>query len=164
MVEVDAFDAKTWTYIQQNFKLFDKDGTDTIHVSDIANALRMCGFNPKEEDLESLQAQMEMDGDRVSWEKFRECVDDAMKNYHTAEECLNAFRAFDPDGRGTISQNDLRFILTTMGDKLDRAEINELMEQVLADDTLKDENFPPNIDYKNLVEMWQPPIFKLVPD
>ena len=165
MADTEMFDdPKTKEYLRQQFKLYDKDASETIVLGDVGSALRMCGFNPTEEDITKMVDEAEHEGDKVTFDKFLEFCGMAVLRYHSQDDCMNAFRAFDPDNKGTISQNDLRFILTTMGDALDRQEMLELMEQVLADPTLQDENFPPNVDYKALVELWMPPIYKVVPD
>ena len=56
-----------------------------------------------------------------------------------------AFQAFDDEGHGIISANELKHVLTNMGEKLSEEEINELVKQA---DTRKDGR----VRYKDFVE------------
>ena len=47
----------------------------------------------------------------------------------TAEEVINAFRTFDKDGNGTIPSNELKHIMTTLGDRLTDEEVEEMIRE-----------------------------------
>lgn len=59
------------------------------------------------------------------------------------EEIIQCFKMLDTDKKGTISADDMRFMLTTMGDKFDDA---------LADEFLKDAGGSSKIDYEAFVK------------
>lgn len=42
---------------------------------------------------------------------------------------MDAFRVFDKDGSGKISTQELRHIMTSVGEKLTEAEADEMMKQ-----------------------------------
>ena len=53
------------------------------------------------------------------------------------KDLLEAFRVFDRDENGLISENDLRVIFTTLGETISTDEANEILEQVAVDDNGK---------------------------
>ena len=55
----------------------------------------------------------------------------SVKELDTEQELLNAFRVFDKDGSGTISSDELRNVLKSLGEDLTDAELDEMIK--LAD-------------------------------
>lgn len=51
-----------------------------------------------------------------------------MSTDSSVEEMLMAFRVFDKDGTGTISVAELRFVMTSLGDKLDDDQVEEMLK------------------------------------
>lgn len=56
-----------------------------------------------------------------------------MKDTDSEEEIREAFRVFDKDGKGSISANDLRHIMTNLGDKLPDEEVDEMIREADLD-------------------------------
>ena len=179
-------DPRVLNYYRQTYVLFDKD-QEGMPATELPYALRLLGFNPTEGELTKIFEASDIGGiveegdnnhnndqnqsgvsnetgnppkpNMVSFEQFLVCCNCAGTfGLHSSNELKEAFLWFDPDGRGTIGQTELRYILTTMGDKLTREEANELLEWAASDPSNLDENTPPNIDYMNLMEIWKPPI------
>lgn len=55
----------------------------------------------------------------------------SVKEVDTEQELLNAFKVFDKDGSGTISSDELRNVLKSLGEDLTDAELDEMIK--LAD-------------------------------
>lgn len=67
----------------------------------------------------------------MSFEEFLNLLIPLIRTTGTDEQIREAFRIFDPDGTGTIGVEELRHLLTTLGEPLSLEEINVMM--TLAD-------------------------------
>lgn len=67
----------------------------------------------------------------MSFEEFLGILIPLIRSTGTDEQIREAFRTFDPDGKGTIGVEELRHILTTLGEPLTLDEINVMI--VFAD-------------------------------
>lgn len=48
----------------------------------------------------------------------------------TADDFIRGFRVFDKEGNGYIGAGELRYVLTSLGEKLSDDEVDELMKGV----------------------------------
>ena len=55
----------------------------------------------------------------------------SVKETDSEQELMNAFKVFDKDGSGTISSDELRNVLKSLGEDLTDAEVDEMIK--LAD-------------------------------
>ena len=56
-----------------------------------------------------------------------------MKDTEGEEEIREAFRVFDKDGNGHISAQELRHIMTNLGEKLTDEEVDEMIKEADID-------------------------------
>lgn len=61
----------------------------------------------------------------------------------TSEEFVRGFQVFDKEGNGFIGAGELRYVLTSLGEKLSDEEVDELMKgvQVGSDGNVNYESF-----------------------
>eukprot|EP01092_Planopodium_desertum_P000233 TRINITY_DN1030_c0_g1_i1.p1 TRINITY_DN1030_c0_g1~~TRINITY_DN1030_c0_g1_i1.p1 ORF type:complete len:155 (-),score=15.88 TRINITY_DN1030_c0_g1_i1:84-518(-) len=59
----------------------------------------------------------------------------------SADEVKQAFSIFDSDGSGVIPRETLKYMLTTMGDKMSAGEVDELLAKAGATSGLKYSEF-----------------------
>ena len=69
----------------------------------------------------------------VSAATFLNCVFYSFKTYKTLEDLKDAFRTFDGDGRGVLTQSELRYILTTLGEPLSQEEMNGFLVECMPE-------------------------------
>lgn len=130
----EQFDPSVREFFQRQFNLYDKDQSGTMSVDDLASCLRMCGQVPLEAEIPALQKDADQEGKGViTFDDFCRALFISMTTPRTQHDLKEAFRAFDPDERSTITQHELRYILTTMGDKLTDEEMNEFCEEMKAE-------------------------------
>ncbi|CAF2068729.1 unnamed protein product, partial [Rotaria magnacalcarata] len=56
-----------------------------------------------------------------------------MKDTDSEEEIREAFRVFDKDGNGYISVDELRNVMTSLGEKLTDEEVNQMIREADTD-------------------------------
>jgi len=114
------------TLMDEAFSLLQKQGV--IPVESIPTALRAAGLNPSEETLAELRKEGGKGSQPIDKEGYRKLVDDMDDGGDTLEAVLEAFRVFDKDLNGTVSTNEFRHIMTSMGEKYTEDEFRELVQ------------------------------------
>lgn len=137
-----ATDTKTF---KDAFALFDKKGAGKIPVGQLGDMLRAVGQSPTQAEVSELEKSVE--GDSFDFDTFVKIVQrpNGFKPLGEVDDYVRAFQVFDKEGTGAIGVGELRYILTSMGERLSDSEMDELLEgiQVGKDGT---------IDYKDLVK------------
>ncbi|KAF9948532.1 hypothetical protein BGZ72_009581 [Mortierella alpina] len=114
--------------LKEAFNLYDRKGTGSIPSSDLGSLLRAIKQNPSEAEIKELIAQSEP---TLSFDAFSKIAlrPDGFKPAATAEQMVEGFKVFDPQDNGTISEDELRRVLTTMGEALSTQEVDELLRE-----------------------------------
>ncbi|GAA98452.1 uncharacterized protein L969DRAFT_423042 [Mixia osmundae IAM 14324] len=129
--------------VREAFALFDKRGNGKIPRSSLGEILRALGQNPTQAEVESLGADQGAEIDYATFEKIL-WRKDGFKPAGTADEFIRGFQVFDKDGHGTIGAGELRYVLTSLGEKLSNEEVDQLLKDVkMGSDG--------NIDYRQFV-------------
>lgn len=116
------------------FEMFDKDKDGTITVRELANVMRSLNQDPSEQELQDMIAEVDVDGNgRIDFEEFVSLMNRRSKETDIEEEVINAFRVFDKDGNGLISSNELRQVMTSLGDRLTDEEADEMIREADVD-------------------------------
>lgn len=132
---------------QEAFNLFDKEGNKTIKTSDLGTVVRSLGLNPTQAEIKEWQGTVDASGSgAVNFDDFCNLMVQKQGNTDSEIEVIEAFRVFDKDGSGTISCNELKHVLTTLGEKLTDSEVEEVIKEADADSN-------GYINYTNYVKM-----------
>jgi len=116
--------------IRDVMDFYDTSGDGKITVDQIGTCLRALGLAPTEQQLKEVTIKWENKETRITLEEFTPIYRDLKKvciskSPEALSECLSSF---DRDGSGLISIHDLRFILTTCGEKLSATETDILLQ------------------------------------
>ncbi|KAK9361527.1 hypothetical protein V1527DRAFT_458076 [Lipomyces starkeyi] len=130
---------------QNAFALFDKRGTGKVSLQALGDLLRACGQNPTLAEIEELEESV---GGDFDFETFLQVLNrpDGFRAPGEPEDYVRGFQVFDKDKTGFIGVGELRYILTSLGEKLSSEEVDELLKNV---DVTKDGN----VNYTDFVRM-----------
>jgi calmodulin len=130
---------------QDVFAFFDKKGDGTISTSDLGTAMRALNLDPTEEEIRLLIADVDSEGNgSLDLNEFLSI----MAKYkspkkETESDLLEAFKVFDKNESGVISADELKHILTNLGEALSEQELEDAFFEanVKGDGNIKYEDF-----------------------
>ncbi|KAK9379491.1 uncharacterized protein V2V93DRAFT_373934 [Kockiozyma suomiensis] len=130
---------------QNAFALFDKRGTGKVSIQALGDLLRACGQNPTLAEIDELEESV---GGDFDFETFLQVLNrpDGFRPAGEPEDYVRGFQVFDKDKSGLIGVGELRYILTSLGEKLSNDEVDELLKNVSV---TKDGN----VNYTDFVRM-----------
>jgi len=120
------------TEFKEAFALFDGDNDGSITSKELCTVLRSVGENPTAAEVDVMIKQVEgtFDSDgkgHVDFAEFMSLMSHKMKNTDNDEELIEAFKVFDRDCSGFISAQNLRLVMTNLGEKLTDEEVDEMV-------------------------------------
>jgi len=131
------------------FSIFDKDGDGTICAAELGSIMRSLGQQPSDTELEDMINEMDTDSNgTIDFQEFQAMMTRNSKPTDTQEELKQAFKVFDRDNSGTISADELRQVLKSLGDDFTDKEIDEMMKQADLDGN-------GSIDYDEFVRLME---------
>lgn len=118
-------------HFKEAFTLVDRDGDGIILSSEIGVVFRMLGQNPTQAELADMVT--EVDNETIEFPEICTLLARKVKDVDAEEEFKEAFRVFDKDGNGFTSAAELRHIMTTLGEKMTDAELDEMLDMAEVD-------------------------------
>ncbi|KAF9992545.1 hypothetical protein BGZ80_010803 [Entomortierella chlamydospora] len=92
--------------------------------------MRSLGQNLTEAELQEMIGQIDVDGNGIiDFSEFLTMMSQKMGGTDTEEEIREAFKSFDKDGNGYISPDELRQVMTSLGEQLTDIEIEEMIRE-----------------------------------
>ena len=129
------------------FDLFDKDKDGLIPTKELGNLMRILGAAPSNLELETIIQNLESNNHKlISFEKFIVIFQKKLESQDSEEDIINEFRKLDKDNNGTISENDLRNLMSNYDNPLSDEEIEEIIKEANVDSN-------GNIDYINFTKI-----------
>ncbi|RCV09147.1 hypothetical protein SETIT_2G003300v2 [Setaria italica] len=120
--------AERFTQIKAAFDLFDRNMDGFITVEDLGAVLESLGQNNTAFELQSMIAMVDSDGDgAINFEEFSMLMELKPNGVDSDEEMTRAFRMFDMDKDGFISEAELCHIMYNLGSNLSGDEVKEMM-------------------------------------
>ena len=130
---------------REAFALFDKDGDQTISAEELGTVMRALGQNPTPQEVQQMIDDVDENGDgTIDFDEFKVLMQMQMTETDQTENLTSAFKVFDVDGSGSITKEELHKIMTTLGEPLTDAEVDEMMKGA-------DKDGSGTIEYKEFV-------------
>ncbi|KAF3930797.1 Calmodulin [Dactylellina cionopaga] len=117
------------TNYKEAFALFDKKGNGRVPVSSLGDLLRACGQNPTNAEVDELSASVKGEFD---FETFLKILNrpGGFREPGPVDDYVRGFQVFDKDSTGYIGVGELKYVLTTLGEKLTDDEVSELLKGI----------------------------------
>ena len=117
-------------HFKEIFSEFDKDGDGTLDTKYVGTIMRSLGQSPTENELQNIIDEVDADKSGcMDFSEFLAMMADHMKEEtDTIGDICTAFKAFDESGKGVISVEKLKHVLTNLGDALNDEELEELIK------------------------------------
>lgn len=119
---------------KEAFLIFDKDGDGSISTSELGTVMRSLGQSPTEAELKIMIQEIDEDSTgTINFKEFLGLMAKKLDESDLEENLYEAFREFDINNDGKISTSELRFVLSTTGERLSDEEIEEMIREADAD-------------------------------
>ncbi len=134
---------------KESFDMFDRNKKGKITINDITKIMKNFGYPLSKEEAKKMVASVDSSGDgEVDFEEFVMLMEKHIHNI-SDDPVLQAFRDFDKNYDGKITNYEFRYILTHVGDnKFSDKEVDELFKEC----DIKDEG---ELDYENFIMYWR---------
>jgi|Transcript_27993 calmodulin len=119
---------------KEAFTSFDRDGDGTVTVAELHLAIKRAGQDTTEEAVQEMIAEVDKDqSGEVCFKEFCQMMMKVQKaTTDPSTEVQEGFKVFDKDGSGTVSIEEIKHVLTQVGEHLDE-EHWQVMEQMLRE-------------------------------
>ena len=136
---------------KEAFDMFDKDGGGTISANEIVKIMKNFGYPIKKSEAQKMISDIDDNGDgEIDFEEFVTLMEKQINFVEETDEelVLRAFKSFDKDHDGKITNYEFKYILTQMGDKFSEQELNELFTEC-------DLDINGVLDYQEFINFWK---------
>lgn len=115
--------------IEEMFRLYDTMGSGAVSASTLGELLRACGEAPTEAKIDEL---LKHDSTNISLDDLIDAVKDVRQSCPrpSFKELENAMLTLDKSGTGRINVSDLKKVLTTQGEPLEPAQVDDVLKDL----------------------------------
>ncbi|XP_032814375.1 myosin light chain 5-like [Petromyzon marinus] len=126
---------------KEAFTMIDQDRDGAIGKSDLKETYASLGkLNVQEEELTSMLAEA---SGPVNFTMFLTLFGEKLNGTDPEETIMNAFKIFDPDGKGHINADEMKRLLMTQADRFTATEADQMCNMAPIDPA-------GHLDYKSL--------------
>nr|XP_016442344.1 PREDICTED: probable calcium-binding protein CML13 [Nicotiana tabacum]XP_016442345.1 PREDICTED: probable calcium-binding protein CML13 [Nicotiana tabacum]XP_016442346.1 PREDICTED: probable calcium-binding protein CML13 [Nicotiana tabacum] len=128
--------------MREAFTLFDTSDDGKIAPSELGILMRSLGGNPTQAQLKSIIAEEKLTSS-FDFNRILDLMSKHLKPEPFDRQLRDAFKVLDKDDTGFVVVSDLKHILTSIGEKLEPAEFDEWIREVVvgSDGKIRYEDF-----------------------
>ena len=130
---------KTYTEEQlaeykEAFSLFDKNGDGSISEVELGEIMKSLGQKPTLQELRDMIHEVDTDNNgTIDFKEFLVLMERQVGSGDKDTEYMEAFKLFDKNGDGTISAEELKEVMTNIGEKMNDSEISQMIKEADLD-------------------------------
>jgi len=125
------FDQSQIQEFKEAFNMIDQNRDGFIDKEDLHDMLASLGKDPPDDYLDGMVKEAP---GPINFTMFLTLFGEKLNGTDPEDVIKNAFGCFDPDAKGTIKEDCLRELLTTMGDRFTAEECDEMFNGAPVDD------------------------------
>lgn len=125
------FDQSQIQEFKEAFNMIDQNRDGFIDKEDLRDMLASLGKDPPDDYLDGMVKEAP---GPINFTMFLTLFGEKLNGTDPEDVIKNAFGCFDPDQKGTIKEDYLRGLLTTMGDRFTAEECDEMFNGAPVDD------------------------------
>ena len=133
------------------FDEYDKNKDGYIDKKELKLILNKIDKNLNQNEINDVFDQISSSGKGIDFDDFLEFLNEIQVNKKgnkiNVDEIITAFQYFDRDHNGYISISELKYILSSLGEKMSKNEVKEIFDNC-------DLNKDGKIDYKEFTKFW----------
>lgn len=118
---------------EEVYRMFDSANEGKITRSQIMDILNKLKLDPSEPELCEMLKEISGSTEEISHDDFMRLLKKKKDESDQEQEIINAFRIFDKDGTGLISQEDLKMIMKVLGGNIDDKGIDDMIYEADVD-------------------------------
>ena len=116
---------------KEAFDIFDKDKDGYITIKELDQIMKKLGQAPTESELQNMINEVDIDGNgTIDFREFLGIMTKKLKETDSEDELIEVFKIFDSDGNGLINSNELLNVMVTLGEDINKEDINDLIKEV----------------------------------
>ena len=117
------------------FDMFDEDKDNQITLQELGDCLRICGAAPSQQELQAIIKNLEDNKKEfISFNIFLKLLEKFLIKQDSEEDLINEFMKIDKVGDGTISESDLRKLMSNYDNPLNSQEIEDIIQEANVDE------------------------------
>uniref|UniRef100_U5EWN4 Putative myosin regulatory light chain ef-hand protein superfamily n=1 Tax=Corethrella appendiculata TaxID=1370023 RepID=U5EWN4_9DIPT len=129
------FDQAQIAEFKEAFNMIDQNRDGFIEKDDLHDMLASLGKNPSEDYLEGMMNEAP---GPINFTMFLTLFGERLQGTDPEDVIKNAFGCFDEENKGVISEDRLRELLTSMGDRFSDEDVDEMFREAPIKNTLFD--------------------------
>lgn len=127
---------------KEAFELYDKDNDNLLNFEETDCAFKCLGFVFEERELHELFGEFgvisqedkfnsqSVQNTKINFNSFILFLNKRSKEYEVEAELMESFKSFDKDEDGKLNQKEMKYLLLSIGEKLNDEEIEEMIREV----------------------------------
>ena len=113
---------------KEAFVFFDHSGDGTMRAEDVCLAMRAMGALVSEQEVARILRKYDPDNvGTIDVNDFIACMAEVVNKEDSAQQIQQSFSVFDKDDNGLLSVEELRHVMTRIGDTLSQEELTNFL-------------------------------------